>query len=1585
MRVNIRKRILAFVLAGAMAFTPCMTGMGTVRAEDEITDTTDPSQDYEAPRITNVEVVNEEVETMGEARIRIYAEDNLSGITRIHAEFAAQDDSVEHFEWTSEEGFQGSVCMEIGGQEEREFQQVYTLRRIEIDDAAGNVRVYNLSEDGSLMNDTDRENPAESFATVSYTVSRETEISALKVIGMEPREDQDLSNVSAGDTLHFTIHLFNGSNHRLNFQGEDKWGNFSWKKKGTDYQINKNVSYGSTSLEPGEIGEIEASVTLSNYMGDGEFEFTGMALSTPEYNLNCWTTMVNGKWKLDGSYYDYSTGMSGSIGRIDWNNPLDFTVTSGVVEDTEAPLIRGVRLVKTELETIDSIEAIVDYEEDTSGIEQIHMRFATGDEWGEWVSLQTDETSDGQYTGRGSLTITGMRGNRPLNSEYTLREINVSDYAGNERHYYLAEDGETIMTGYENAAEAFRTVSCTVTKETKLQAIKVLDMKPAEGEDFAHIAAGDQIAVSLKVYNSADKPIRLDGYGTLTWVNPETNYQMERTFEGERVVLQPEQSAWVTVRTDVSKYMEAGNMEFTIIHIGTANGSLRYERWTDGENVIWNGNYWDEEMQINYPIGDFSYDGAVDLVITEGAEPDVTAPIIKEIRLDKTEIETAEEIRAEVDYEEDISGIASMSLCFENEDGVGEWLELWQGQVPEGEYKGTGTIELKNKSFRKLGSTYRLRSVAVRDYAGNERYYWNVDGVVGSWEEGIDPLPELRYTVTSETAVKAVEVTGVRFEGADPQKMAAGDSFEAVLQMENKMDKAVTISGVQLNWRGEDSYGFKGNDSWLETEIVAGETAEIRIPITVSRFAAKEKYILDYMNIAMYMEGGSSGSLMYSQWDGNFYMSGESIPLQPIPNQSDLDYTVIKADTPDMEAPYITDWKCITEKITTPGTALFELHADEGHAKLERIHVTVRREEAEYGETFYGELEKGTLLYSPVKKCYLMKMSLPERYVEGEYLIQHVTLVDEEGKSRDYQRDEETGDLYDYDSGNSVAIPAIVVAESELQDFDFEKPVLQQIRADKTKIQTPDMIQYTLKGHDESGFDSIELYYEAENGDYFFLNEKLGTAGTDSYTCRSVIRKYFKEGNYQLMGVSIRDASIHGNWVYYSRREEGLVNTDNSEDVIPYRGELDLQITNGDSKETILTAPVRPYGGSIDEEKVREFEEAIAALPRGSEVVLLEESANNGIPFIPTGALQTIKDAGLKVTLVNSSDVEVKLDGKNLTDAMIAQTEAVRGLSIGVYPGESRNCQEVDFVNGYDRAGYSMEIQSFASTDIPFTLRFPVSDDFYAKYQENNIRFSYKDEETWERGANVLEENLTMTEDRYVEVEYTYGIDLETWHAYYISTDTVKYYDYGLDVTAVSAVSGTTVQKGSGFDVTLDVSNHNETALENVLVYPLVKNALADDEYDTMAGCYQFAGGNAKVEMTEDGDALIKKLAPGETVKLKLTVTVPETADYEFAEYLFVAEISKSDEELFAYGSDGFVLTLQEKQTALKGDINVDGIVDVSDLMYMLQVVSERIKASELTDTQLFVGDVANNDKAITVDDLMKLLQYVSERIITLE
>lgn len=240
-----------------------------------------------------------------------------------------------------------------------------------------------------------------------------------------------------------------------------------------------------------------------------------------------------------------------------------------------------------------------------------------------------------------------------------------------------------------------------------------------------------------------------------------------------------------------------------------------------------------------------------------------------------------------------------------------------------------------------------------------------------------------------------------------------------------------------------------------------------------------------------------------------------------------------------------------------------------------------------------------------------------------------------------------------------------------------------------------------------------------------------------------------------------------------------------------------------------------------------------------------------------------------------------------------------------------------------------------------------------------------------ERYPQIEEENVTFTSDGYYEREYPNGF--EASGNLYISTDTVKYFDYPLTVTATPSFTSDTITKGSSFDVELSVTNNNSTTLDDVAVFAL-------HNLEEQCPWYTFESKDANVAIV-DGDALISELKPGQTVKLTAQFDIPEDTDLERVPLIFVASSVTSDNEIIAYGDDEIRITLQDQQTVLKGDMTQDGMLDIADLSYMLQVVNERVNVDNLTSEQLQAGDVSNSDGLIDISDLSKLLQYVNERI----
>ena len=59
--------------------------------------------------------------------------------------------------------------------------------------------------------------------------------------------------------------------------------------------------------------------------------------------------------------------------------------------------------------------------------------------------------------------------------------------------------------------------------------------------------------------------------------------------------------------------------------------------------------------------------------------------------------------------------------------------------------------------------------------------------------------------------------------------------------------------------------------------------------------------------------------------------------------------------------------------------------------------------------------------------------------------------------------------------------------------------------------------------------------------------------------------------------------------------------------------------------------------------------------------------------------------------------------------------------------------------------------------------------------------------------------------------------------------------------------------------------------------------------------------------------------------------------------------------------------------------------MSLTDLMYMLEVMSGKVSTDELSEGALANGDVARNDGKITLEDVMTLLYYLRGRITSFE
>lgn len=252
--------------------------------------------------------------------------------------------------------------------------------------------------------------------------------------------------------------------------------------------------------------------------------------------------------------------------------------------------------------------------------------------------------------------------------------------------------------------------------------------------------------------------------------------------------------------------------------------------------------------------------------------------------------------------------------------------------------------------------------------------------------------------------------------------------------------------------------------------------------------------------------------------------------------------------------------------------------------------------------------------------------------------------------------------------------------------------------------------------------------------------------------------------------------------------------------------------------------------------------------------------------------------------------------------------------------------------------------------------------------------------------AVIVQENLKLSDDgNYVILPLSAGFedtDIVYGGKYYISSGGEKLFEYPLDVEMEPQMTSDIVTKEKNFKVNVTVVNNNDNNVQDVAIFPSLMKTVDGEMIEGLDWTCTVEEGKAVI--TPDG-VYVESMTKGEAVRLSFAMSIAETVAEERIDLYMHASSLDANDELVDYGDDYIRLRLADASLRLKGDINQDGIIDASNLMYMLQVVSERIGAADLSTEQIQAGDVAGADGKITADDLMKMLQFVSERITTLD
>ena len=1538
--------------------------------------------DQEDPSVTKVTFEGGAVETttgtLEDLTVQVYYKEDVAGVSWINLAFRNGDDEYDREEFHLNEGsaeqgeYIGEGVIEISSKQLRTYGGKYTLESVSIGDYAGNSVWYQLNEDGELTVDGDPDSePA--FDRVSYTVDHKSNLPYVLIEELKLTDSDgnpvDKDHIVAGDSLNFAATLINKTDEYVEISG-----NAEWEKADDSSRTFYNYSPENLSLQPGESGTLIIPVANSKYTAEAMWKLSYFSynLSSADGSNTAYVTYTPESEDNDAEYYY-------SIEDGEWvylpvedtylyTGEADYTVTEAPNPDENAPEIEKITImddsaVSGEIGNFDNLKVKVHYSEDISGIENINLTFRTDSGVDEYLSFNGQETEESVYVGSAVMELSSTQ-LRNIGDTYKLVYADIYDYAGNHRAYE-AVDG--VMREFDSEDRGFEQPYYSVVWKTKLEGVMFAGMQIVDGSgkpiDNEHVTAGETLNLAVTLENSTDMDVSVSG--SAGWASEKNGVSMSQSYSAEQSVeIKAGESGIMLIPITNSKYssVREWKLEYIDYHISQGVSYLGFGRYD--HNIQWGDSYGyqmnDEYINIPVELWKFSNMGQIDYAITYAPDADETAPVITGVTLMdenvlNAEIGTTDLVAAYVAYKEEGSGIDTLEMRFTDSEGKTEIFTLNSSE--EEKYKDSnGIIKLEKGMVRDIGSEYKLEYLYVTDYAGNSVKY-NVagDGSLQA-DNGSNTFAQASYKVVKESDNETLLPVSIWLETADGtipdnNEVAAGDSLVFVAQVDNRMQRDVTVDAT-LRWSGVNQY-IEGSDT-LKT---GDEDGEIRIPFKVSEFADLGTYMLESANI--YVQDSSSGQYMGSlginpEWDQNFWNDGStnSIEFSNSDYENNAAYTVTSVLTPDTEPPYVYSVGLNTDPVKAPGRLQLAFEAEAGAAGITDIMISLADKE-QASNTIYPEAED--LYYSPQKDRYILDVLLPEDAFVGKYRLGTLSVYDEAGRSRDYHTDGEQ--LVDFD-GNSFDNITVEITEGE-ENRDFDPPQVTDVKINKNVVNASGDIKFTVEATDASGIYNLLLTYRnQETKEYLYYTVPVENVSGNVWEGTLEIGKYARPGQYELLSLDIYDNSpVHNGW-----------SADKAEGTLTF-AELDFEVTSEDAESFI-----RIDGTELDQLK---------EVTQGGTAIFYSTA---GFVEVSKEVMSVIHEKKLSAIFVSgNSNAEVIIDGSKLTEKM-AESWLHVTVDIGsVYRYENG---AVRFANGYDKIAQNVHVSVISSAKtgepIPYTARLKIDDQLLAAAEETGVSHFSKFDYSY---SQIIEENLKFTEDGYYEISSVSSLNATE---YYISSETVKNFDYPLTVTATPSFTSDIITKGSSFDVELSVTNPNDTELSDIAVFTMINT----EEAPECDWC-TFESDDSTV-ITVDNGAVISKLAPDQTVKLTAKFTVPENTDYERVPLLFVATSLSEDEteiederKIVSYGDDELRITLQDKMLLQKGDINADGIVNSGDLAYMLQVVNKRTDVESLTQDQITAGDVNSPDGevkgTINSGDLSKLLQFVNGRISSLD
>lgn len=663
-----------------------------------------------------------------------------------------------------------------------------------------------------------------------------TEEATVKLTGISVKEDVDLNNISAPETLTIQLDLDAPEgcfvqSAQIIFYCEATGEYMPWDTGFLENQVNPSD------------GPLEVEIDLGSYAVQSKY-----TLDTIYFHAD-----------RDYYYYNYYEGtldctndVTGITDSFPYKGEADFTVTSSE-EDLSLPEVTDIRMwSENPVTTGEDILFDVYYSEEGSGVKAVDFTYYEIDGDSEITVFDSGYGVE-HWIEEGVIEVSAY-GDDLIPGEYKLGSINITDYAGNSRSYQLL-DGVDGLISSDNDELVIRPQASTLSVQgIESNGLKVKDLKIEGADDKDNLAAGDTFDVVMTIYNdiSKDVPVR-PKWCFVSWRETFDGAQDSYTAyaEGDEFVLKAGAEAELRFSVEISVY--SGTQDFSLEQIALnaeKNSGFNPCTWYNAEYVEGDQyNLIGEGTSANNPqaggvIDVLPYHGEIDWsVTTPTSTPDTEAPIIESVRVNPSTTAAPGKIELEIRTKgEEVSPITAFNWAFldrnrENNHFAGGSInpeelagrEVYSGEATDildgyyysplsySEERGCYVAEIELDEMIVKG-TYFLLEINLIDEAGNSNYY-GYNGENGKLEaylkdDSISVIDTCEFTV-SESASPDEDFDAPIFEDLSLQvnQAEAGE----VIQCRIKVNDETGISRLRLDYEC-DQDGDGEPDTYLSLE-----------------------------------------------------------------------------------------------------------------------------------------------------------------------------------------------------------------------------------------------------------------------------------------------------------------------------------------------------------------------------------------------------------------------------------------------------------------------------------------------------------------------------------------------------------------------------------------------------------------------------------------------------------------------------------------------------------------------------------------------------------------------------------------------